>query len=315
MELAEAVAAANEITPTRVATGFSWPEIPRWHEGALWFSDMYGHRLVRVNADDSTEVVLDASDREPVSIEPGSTEPGTTEVVLGGMGWLPDGRLIVNSMHERLVLVWDGTSLETWSDLRSVATSSINDMVVDADGRAYISQLGFDLFAGEEPVDAALIVVEPDGTARRAEGVGEFSCGNGVAITADGSQLLIAEVTVNRIAVMDRAADGTLTNRRVFAETPFLPDGICLDTDGGCWAAMPGSGYVVRVVEGGQVTDAVPLPMDQAMGIAPVFGGADRSELWITGGLEVFDWAKSREEGLGSIWRAPTSYTGGDCRN
>ena len=315
MELADSVAAARAVPATKVASGFSWPEIPRWHDGALWFSDMYNHCLVRLAEDGTTEKVVDASDRKPLSTEPGSDEPGQTEVVLGGAGWLPDGRLIVNSMHERVVLVWDGTSLELYADLRALATSSINDMVVDADGRAYISQLGFDLFAGEEPRDSELLIVEPDGTAHAAAGVGEFSCGNGVAITADGTRLLIAEVMANQVTVLDRAADGALSNRRVFSPTPFLPDGICLDEQGGCWVGMPGSGYVARFVEGGEMTDAIELPMDQAMGVACVLGGADRSTLYIAAGLEVFDWAKSRDEGLGTIWSAETQYTAGASRN
>lgn len=315
MELAEAVSQARPVPATKVASGFSWPEIPRWHDGALWFSDMYNHCLVRLDADGVAEKVVDASDRKPLAPEPGSEEPGETEVVLGGAGWLPDGRLIVNSMHERIVLVWDGATLDVYADLRPLAISSINDMVVDAEGRAYVSQLGFDLFAGEEPRDSELLVVEPDGTAHAADGVGEFACGNGIAITADGSRLLIAEVMGNRVTVMDRAADGSLSHRRVFSETPFLPDGICLDEQGGCWAGMPGSGYVARFVEGGEMTDAIELPMTEAMGVACVLGGEDRSTLYIAAGLEVFDWAKSRDEGLGTIWAAKTEYTAGASRN
>jgi len=315
MELAEAVSKARAVTATKIAGGFSWPEIPRWHDGAFWFSDMYNHCLVRPATDGTPEKVVDASDRKPLSPATGSDEPGQTEVVLGGAGWLPDGRLIVNSMHERVVLVWDGTQLDLYADLRPLAISSINDMVVDADGRAYISQLGFDLFAGEEPRDSEMLIVEPDGSSHAAAGVGEFSCGNGIAITADGSRLLIAEVMANRVSVMDRAADGTLSNRRDFTDTPFLPDGICLDEQGGVWAGMPGSGYVARFEEGGVMTDAVALPMDQAMGVACVLGGEDRSTLYIAAGLEVFDWAKSRDDGLGTIWTAQTDYTAGASRN
>ena len=315
MDLAEAVSKARPVAATKLASGFSWPEIPRWHDGAFWFSDMYNHCLLRLDADGTPEKVVDASNRKPLSPEAGSDEPGQTEVVLGGAGWLPDGRLIVNSMHERLVLVWDGTTLDLYADLRPLAISSINDMVVDADGRAYISQLGFDLFAGEEPRDSEMLVVEPDGSAHAVADVGEFSCGNGIAITADGSRLLIAEVMANRVSVMDRAADGTLSNRRDFTETPFLPDGICLDEQGGLWAGMPGSGYVARFEEGGVMTDAIALPMDQAMGVACVLGGEDRSTLYIAAGLEVFDWAKSRDEGLGTIWTAQTDYTAGASRN
>lgn len=314
MELAEHIAGATQITPTRVSTGYSWTEIPRWHDGAFYFSDMYNHRVLRMNDGGTTQVFIDASDRKPLSPDPGSTAVGETEVVLGGLGWLPDGRVIVVSMHERLLLVWDGTSLEQYADLRDIAISSCNDMVVDADGRAYVTQLGYDLFQGEDPRDSFLIVVEPDGRARNLEEVGGFNCGNGVTISADGTAVLVAEVGANHITILDRASDGTLSNRRVYAQTPWLPDGICLDVEGGVWAGMPGSGVVARFVEGGEMTHAVPIPMDQGMGTAVVLGGADRRTLYIACGLEVFDWAKSREEGLGSIWTAPVPVTGGDSR-
>jgi sugar lactone lactonase YvrE len=311
MELAEATAQARQLTPTKISTGYSWTEIPRWHEGAFWFSDMYNHRILRLDAEGRPTTVIDASDRE--RLHPGAGIP-EKEVVLGGMGWLPDGRLLVNSMNERVVLVWDGTSLELYADLRELATSAINDMVVDADGRAYITQLGYDLFAGEEARDSTLMVVEPDGSARVEEAAGELSCGNGITISADGGQVLVAEVGANRITALDRAPGGSLSNRRVFAELAWLPDGICLDAQGGVWAGMPGSGVVARFVEGGEMTDVVNIPMDQGMGVACVLGGADRSTLYICAGLEVFDWPKSRAEGLGSIWTAPTAYTAGASR-
>jgi sugar lactone lactonase YvrE len=311
MELAEAAAQARDIAATRLASGFSWPEIPRWRDGAFLFSDMYNHKVLRLDDDGTPTVVIDASDRERLHPGPGVEEK---EVVLGGMGWLPDGRLLVNSMHERVVLVWDGAALELYADLRELATSSINDMVVDADGRAYVTQLGYDLFAGEEPCDSALLVVEPDGTPQVESGAGELSCGNGITVTADGSTVIVAEVGANRLTALDRAANGRLTNRRVFAELAWLPDGICLDEQGGVWAGLPGSGVVGRFVEGGEMTDVIKLPMDEGMGVACVLGGPDRSTLYICAGLEVFDWAKSRAEGLGSVWTARTQYTAGANR-
>lgn len=313
MELDEAVAQARPLEARKLASGFSWPEIPRWHDGSFYFSDMYNHRVLRLAEDSTAETVIDASDRKALSPEPGGAPVADAEVVLGGMGWLPDGRLIVNSMHERVVLAWDGRNLEMYADLRPLAISSINDMVVDTDGRAYVTQLGFDLFAGEDARDSALLIVEPDGTARIATEVGEFSCANGITITADGTQVATAEVTANRIAVMDRAADGALSQRRVLTETPWLPDGICLDAQGGVWAGMPGCGYVARFQDG-QMTDAVSIPMDQGMGVACVLGGPERSTLYVCAGLEVFDWAKSRDEGLGTVWTVETQYAAGASR-
>ena len=311
MELAEAVAQARQVTATKLSAGYTWPEIPRWHDGAFFFSDMYNHRILRLGENGKPTTVIDASARERLHPGPGVPEK---EVVLGGMGWLPDGRLLVNSMHERVVLVWDGTTLELYADLRSLATSSINDMVVDEDGRAYVTQLGFDLFAGEEATDSPLMVVEPDGSARIESSVGDLSCANGVAVSADGTRVITAEVSANRLTAFDRAPDGRLSNRRVFADLAWLPDGICLDEQGGVWAGLPGSGVVGRFVEGGEMTDVINIAMDEGMGVACVLGGPDRSTLYICAGLEVFDWAKSRDEGLGSIWTAETSYTAGANR-
>ncbi|GAB2843650.1 SMP-30/gluconolactonase/LRE family protein [Actinocorallia aurea] len=314
MDIAEVISAARRVPARKIATGFSWTEIPRWHEGSFYFSDMYNHRVLRCSEAGETEVLIDGSGRKPVSHEPDSDAPSDTEVVFGGIGWLPDGRMLVVSMHERLLLVWDGDGLETYADLRSAATSSCNDMVVDPEGRAYITQLGYDLFKGEEAKQSALIVVEPDRTVRVAAEIGDLSCGNGVTITADGSRLIVAEVDAYRITVVDRAEDGSLSNRRLFAQLPWLPDGICLDDQGGVWAGLPGSGAVGRFVEGGEMTHAVTIPMEQGMGVACVLGGADRSTLFICAGLEVYDWAKSRAEGLGSIWVAETEFTGGENR-
>src|SRR4051794_14636296 len=108
MELAEAAAQARQVTATKLATGFSWPEIPRWRDGTFYCSDMYNHRILTLDAAGTSSVVIDATGRQ--ALHPGAGVP-EKEVVLGGMGWLPDGRLLVNSMNERVVLVWDGTDL------------------------------------------------------------------------------------------------------------------------------------------------------------------------------------------------------------
>jgi sugar lactone lactonase YvrE len=314
MELAETVSAATAVTPRKIATGYSWPEIPRWHDGAFYFSDMYNHRIVRLADDGAQNVLLDASQRRPLSVDPDSEDLGDTDVVLGGMGWLPDGRLVVTSMNERILLVWDGKALELYADLRHLAIGPINDMVVDTVGRAYVTQLGYNLFRGEEPREAHIIVVEPDGRARNLEELGVFGGANGITISTDGSRVITAEVLTSRLTTLDRSENGSLTNRRVFADTPWLPDGICLDEDGGVWAGLPGSGVVARFVEGGEMTHVVPIPMEEGMGVACVFGGPERGRLYICAGLEVFDWPKSRAEGLGSIWVAETDFTGGGNR-
>ena len=303
--VSEAVRDARSIPARELARGFSWPECPRWYDGTFYFSDMYNHTILSVGEDGSTSVFIDARDRDAAT---------DVEVVLGGFGWLPDGRVLVTSMHEKLILVWDGATLETWADVSHLAPGPINDMVLDADGRAYVTQLGFDLFNGEEAAASDLLVVEPDGSVRALSELGAFMGANGIAITADGTRLITAETFVNRIEVLDRAADGTLSNRRTFAAAPFYPDGICLDDDGGVWAGMPGSGYVARIVEGGTITDVVPIPLENGVGSACGLGGPDRRTLYVTVGVEVMDFAKSRAEGLASIGVADVAASGGKNR-
>ncbi|MDX3100985.1 SMP-30/gluconolactonase/LRE family protein [Nonomuraea angiospora] len=302
--MADPFADARALAAKQVSSGYTWAECPRWHDGALWFSDMYAHRIVRLDDDGTPHTVLDLSQRTSVN---------GAEVIPGGFGWLPDGRLIVTSMHERLVLTFDGEQVTVHADLRELASGPINDMVVDGDGRAYVTQLGFELFQGEEPRDSPLLVVEPAGTAHALTGLGGMSGANGIAITADGGRVLTAEAFANRITVLDRDADGHLTGRRVFAETPSLPDGICLDDDGGVWAGMPGVA-VARFAEGGAITDVVPFDPAEALPPACVLGGADRRTLYICAGLDVMDWEESRRNRRGTIWQVPVQASGGANR-
>ncbi|NKY31548.1 SMP-30/gluconolactonase/LRE family protein [Nocardia speluncae] len=300
-------AGATTIEARRISSGYSWPECPRWQEGTFWFSDMYTGTLKTLDADGNATVVVDANARAA-----GTDVP----IVLGGFGRLPDGRLIVVSMHEKLVLVHGGGApddLSVYADISRYCSASANDMVVDADGRAYITQLGFDIFENEEPKTSPLIVVEPDGTVGTPAKVGPLNCANGIAISADGSKIYTAEVMAFKITVMDRAADGALSNPRDFATCPFMPDGIGLDADGGVWAAMPGGGYVVRFTEQG-MTDAIPVPLENGVASACLLGGPDRDRLYLTVGHEVYDFEKSAREGLGSIWVADVPHRGGDTR-
>ena len=298
-------AGAAALPAEQVSIGYTWPECPRWHDGALWFSDMYAHRLVRLDADDKAETVLDAS---------GRTSLNDTEVILGGFGWLPDGRLIVTSMHERVVLVWDGTDLAVYADLRDLATGPINDMVVDEAGRAYVTQLGFELFQGEEPRDSLLLVVEPDGTPHALEDLGGFGSANGIAITADGTRVVTAEVFSTRLSVMDRDPQGRLSNRRVFADLANMPDGLCLDEEGAVWTGLVDLPGIARVLEGGQITHLVKLPVEQGVAPACVLGGPDRRTLYICAGVEVMDWEKSRQGKLGTISTVSAAVGGGSAR-
>ncbi|MFJ8111006.1 SMP-30/gluconolactonase/LRE family protein [Streptomyces sp. NPDC096132] len=289
----------------QLTTGYSWTECPRWHDGRFYFSDMYNHRVVTVTEDGEADVYLDLNDRKSLVDE---------EVVCVGTGFLPDGRLLVNSMWEQVVLVHDGSTTEVYADLRGLAVSPINDMVVDARGRAYITQLGYNLFAGESAAKAPLLVVEPDGTPRVAEEGGVFDGANGMGITADGRTLITAEVDGLRLTALEIKDDGSLGARRTFFDGQIMMDGMCVDEKGAVWGASPISG-VLRVLEGGPAVASVDLPAEQAgMGVACALGGADRRTLFITCGVEVFDREKSRTEGRGSIWTARVDVPGGTTR-
>ncbi|MGR6919824.1 SMP-30/gluconolactonase/LRE family protein [[Actinomadura] parvosata] len=302
--MADPFADARVLAAKQLSSGYTWAECPRWHDGALWFSDMYAHRIVRLDDDGTPHTMADLSQRTSVN---------GTEVIPGGFGWLPDGRLIVTSMHERLVLAFDGERFTVHADLRDLASGPINDMVVDGDGRAYVTQLGFELFQGEQPRDSPLLVVEPDGTAHALTDLGGMSGANGIAITADGSHVFTAEAFANRITVLDRDAYGRLDGRRVFATTPSLPDGICLDDDGGVWAGMPGVA-VARFAEGGAITDVVPFDAAEALPPACVLGGDGRRTLYICAGLDVMDWEESRRNRRGTVWQVPVQVSGGANR-
>ncbi|WP_081314878.1 SMP-30/gluconolactonase/LRE family protein [Rhodococcus pyridinivorans] len=304
---AVAAAGATVLEAREVSKGYSWPECPRWHDGALWFSDMYTATLKRLDSVGNATVVVDASTR--------ATDAGVP-IVLGGFGWLPDGRLIVVSMHEKLLLVQGDagpTDLSVYADLSAFCPAPVNDMVLDTDGRAYITQFGFNFFKREPLAAAPLIVVAPDGSVSTADQVRPLMCANGIAISADGTRVYTAEVLTETIIVIDRAVDGTLSNPREFAKCPFRPDGIGLDEEGGVWAAMLEGGHVARFTGDG-LTHAVPISPRHGMPSACLLGGPDRTTLFITVGHESFDFDKSAREAQGSIWMTEVPQSGGTTR-
>lgn len=240
--------------PVTVVDAGHFFEAPRWREGRLWFSDFYGHQV--------SSVLEDGSDRRVEASVP--QQPS-------GLGWLPDGRLLVVSMVDRAVLrrEEDG-SLVTHADLAAHASGHANDMVVDASGRAYVGNFGFDLMGGADLETASLHRVDPDGTVTEAATGLWFP--NGMALTPDGV-LLVVETFGNRVSAFDLGADGVLRNQRVWAEFGPVPDardvegalaglsvagdGACLDAEGGLWVADATGGRLVRVVNGGTVTDEI----------------------------------------------------------
>lgn len=220
--------------------GLSFPEDPRWRDGKLWFSD-FGQRVVRTaNADGELTEVARVPSRP------------------SGLGWLPDGTLLIVSMDDRRLLRRgaDG-ALAEHADLSSFAQHPCNDMVVSARGDAYVGHMGFDLFARPRQVaPASLLLVRPDGSARVA--ADDLLFPNGAVITPDGRTLIVAETIGRRLTSFEVMPDGTLAGRRTFAELPGRsPDGICLDAEGAVWVADAASKECVRVREGGDVTNVV----------------------------------------------------------
>jgi len=247
---------------TTFVGGRAFLEGPRWRGDSLYTSDLHRHEVIRVDASGAVEVVA------------------TLDGPPSGLGWLPDGRMLIVSMDDRRVLrrEADGTLVEH-ADLSSFSPFQINDMVVDTRGHAFVGQMGYDLHggggAGAQP--AALLRVDPDGTAHEA--APDLRVANGMAVATDDRTLVVAESAGKDLVAFDLADDGTLANRRVWAELPDYPDGICIDAEDGVWIACPVGDRFLRVVEGGDVTDEIPVPGRHA--IACALGGADGRTLFM----------------------------------
>ncbi|MCU7811213.1 MAG: SMP-30/gluconolactonase/LRE family protein [Candidatus Thiodiazotropha sp. (ex Notomyrtea botanica)] len=237
-----------------------FPEAPRWRDGWLWFTDQHARQIIRVNPHGESDVVA------------------TLDDLPGGLGWLPDARLLVVSMTQRQLLVLQDSTPEPYADLSTHASFHCNDMLVDLQGRAYVGNFGFDLHGGEAERPAELILVEPNRLPRQvAEGL-VFP--NGCALTSDGSTLLVAETFASRITAFDIEADGGLSHRRVWAELDdAYPDGIALDPAGDLWVAAPNLSRLLLVREGGEILRSLTPWGDP---YACMLGGEDGNTLFIT---------------------------------
>jgi sugar lactone lactonase YvrE len=251
---------------TTICTGLHLPECPRWRDGALWFSDMWDRKVHRLAADGSDEVVRELDD-----------DPG-------GLGWLPDGDLLVVGMEGRKLWRWNGRGLTLHADLAPLSPWECNDMTVAADGTAYVTQFGFDAVHGSgERASAVLIAVAPDGSVRAV--ADELWCPNGIAFDAAGERLYVAEPAAMQITSFAVAADGSVGDRRVVGSLPPAPgapyappDGLCLDVEGGIWAADPIGHQVVRLAPDGTATDVVPVDVSA---LAVTLGGDDGCTLFV----------------------------------
>jgi sugar lactone lactonase YvrE len=246
---------------TTLLDGLTFPEAPRWHDGRLWFSDFYTHRVVAVDPAGRAETMVEVPQRP------------------SGLGWTPDGALLVVSMLDRRLLRVENGTTRVHADLSAVATGPCNDMVVDGRGRAYVGNFGYDRHKGEPPRTTCLARVDPDGRVTRA--AEDLFFPNGTVITPDGRTMIVGETQGHRLTAFDVAPDGTLSNRRVWAQldAAVFPDGICLDGEGAIWVSDARGFALLRVREGGKIDGTVSTGARYAF--ACMLGGADRRTLFV----------------------------------
>lgn len=246
--------------PDVLLAGLTFPEAPRWRAGKLWFSDFYSHRVMTVDLEGRSDTVVEVPQRP------------------SGLGWRPDGSLLIVSMLDRCLYRLETGVLRPVADLSPLAGGPCNDMVVDLAGRAYVGNFGFDHHGGEKQRTTCLVKVDANGRASRA--AEDLLFPNGTAITPDGKTIIVAETFAHRLTAFDVGADGTLSRRRAFAELPdCYPDGICLDVDGAVWVADARGRRVIRVFEGGRIAQTVSTGTQGAF--ACMLGGEDRRTLFI----------------------------------
>jgi sugar lactone lactonase YvrE len=275
--------------------GLHFGECPRWHEGRLWFSDFFDHRVFSVSSDGERRTEVEFAG-----------EPA-------GLGWLPDGRLLINSRLDRAILRREADgSLVPHGSLEPWATGDANDMVVADNGQAYAGNFGFDLDSlsdggrnRTEIKSTSLVRVDPDGTSHEA--ASDLLFPNGTVITEDGATLIIAESFGGYLTAFDRAPDGSLSNRRRWADlTKVAPDGICLCADGSVWVANAVRPECVRVAEGGEVLERVTTSQTC---FACMLGDEDRRTLYLVTAPSSHG-ANARVERYGALERARTSVSG-----
>jgi sugar lactone lactonase YvrE len=265
-------------TTTLLSDGHAFLEGPRWHDGRLWASDFFDHRVLVWDGDGPPSIVAEVPGRP------------------SGLGWMPDGTLLVVSMVDRQILrVGAGGALTLHADLAPYAPWECNDMVVDAAGRAYVGNFGMEMAPNPPIRPSTLVRADPVGSAVVV--AHDVICPNGMVVTPDGGTLLLAETFAGRITAFDIAEDGSLENRRIWAgfmDDPdhppttmaevlateaILPDGIALDADGALWIGDARGNGAVRVAEGGAILDEVTT--DDHTAFAAMLGGDDGRTLFL----------------------------------
>jgi sugar lactone lactonase YvrE len=248
--------------PEPLANGFCFGEGPRWFEGLLWFSDMLGE-AVHTSTMDGSLTTLPLPGHSP-----------------SGLGFRPDGSLLIASTEDRQVLRYDGETVVTIADLSDLTTANLGDMVIDDAGRAYIGSQAFEggLIVRLDPDDSATIVAE------------DLDFPNGMVITPDRKTLIVAESIGRRLTAFTidgPDAPGELRDRRVFADgLDGPPDGIALDAEGGVWTSMTLAHQFERIIEGGAVTDRI--DMGERVAIACTLGGPERRTLFLLSSTDAY---------------------------
>lgn len=240
-----------------VLDGIHMPECPRWHDGELWLSDIWGRRVLRADGTTVREYPDDVA----------------------GLGWLPDGRLLAVGMLERVVFA-DG---DVHADLSVLNPHMLNDMIVTTDGTAFVSGFGWKMWEGGTAAPSPILRVRPDGSAAAASE--SLMAPNGMALTPDERTLIVAEPGAGGISRFTITDGGDLVDRRVFALEKaagaawVTPDGICLDAEDHVWAADPMGRRVIRIAPDGSIVEV--LPIDDGFPLAVCLGGDDRRTLFI----------------------------------
>ncbi len=247
---------------TVLMDGIAFGESPRWHDGRLWFSDWGAHQVIALDPDDGSHEVVVSIPSFPLCID-----------------FLPDGRLlVVDSAQRRLLRREPDGSMVTHATLAEFSEKPWNDIVVDERGNAYVNGIGYD-FPGGEPAPGLLVLVTPQGDVRKV--AEDLSFPNGMAITADGATLIVAESHGNRLTAYAVDPNGDLADRRVWAGAgDDHPDGICVDADGAVWYADVANRHCVRVREGGDVLATVDLDRGA---FACALSRGDQPQLYVVG--------------------------------